>query len=68
MWGIFYFGGHREKKFVTFEKTNSFKRGEVLAGFVGLVTIITGVECLGGSGRRFVFSKVKIFSPSEVGG
>ena len=62
---FWFFWEHREKKFVTFEKTNSFKRGEVLAGFVGLVTIITGVECLGGSGRRFVFSKVKIFSPSE---
>ena len=37
----------REKKFVTFEKTNSFKRGGVRAGFGRLVTIMTGVECLG---------------------
>mgnify|MGYP004620471987 CR=1 FL=1 len=41
------FWGHREKKFVTFEKTNSFKRGGVRAGSGGLVTIITGVKCLG---------------------
>jgi len=32
---------HREKKFVTLEKTNFFKRGGVLTGFIGLVTIMT---------------------------
>ena len=37
----------REKKFVTFEKTNSFKRGGVRAVGGGLVTIMTGVRCLG---------------------
>ena len=38
-------GGHREKKFVTFEKTNSFKRGGVRTGGRGLVTIMTEVRC-----------------------
>ena len=41
------FWGRREKKFVTFEKTNSFKRGGVRAGSGGLVTIMSGVECFG---------------------
>ena len=40
-----FWGWHRKKKFVTFEKTNSFKRGGVLTGFIGLVTIMTEVEC-----------------------
>ena len=44
--GLFW-GWHREKKFVTFEKTNSFKRGGVRAGLGGFVTIMTEVECLG---------------------
>ena len=48
-WGFwqFFLWWRREKKFVTFEKTNSFKRGGVRAGLGGLVTIMTGVECLG---------------------
>ena len=42
---MFYFWGeHREKKFVTFEKINSFKRGGVRAGLVGPVTIMTLVK------------------------
>ena len=40
-----FLGEHREKKFVTFEKINSFKRGGVRAGFGGLVTIISWVRC-----------------------
>ena len=35
-----FFGEHREKKFVTFEKINSFKRGRVRAKLDGLVTIM----------------------------
>ena len=61
-----FWGEHREKKFVTFEKINSFKRGGVRAGFGGLVTIMSWVRCFWGSGRRFIFSKVKI-SFSEGG-
>ena len=40
-----FLGEHREKKFVTFEKINSFKRGGVRAGFGGLVTIMSWVRC-----------------------
>ena len=36
------------------------------AGFGGLVTIMSWVRCFWGSGRRFIFSKVKI-SFSELG-
>jgi len=42
-----FLGWLREKEIFTFEKTNSFKRGGVRAGFGGLVTIITGVGCFG---------------------
>ena len=38
--------GSDEKKIVTFEKINSFKRGRVRAGFVGFVTIVTFVKSL----------------------
>ena len=44
MGGVFE-GSTERKKFITFEKTNSFKRGGVHAGFGGLVTIMTGVRC-----------------------
>ncbi len=33
------------KKFVTFEKINSFKRGEVRTMLIGIVTIMTWVRC-----------------------
>ena len=39
-----FLGEHREKKFVTFEKINSFKRGGVRAELVGPVTIMTLVK------------------------
>ena len=47
IWGIFLFFwvGAERKKFVTFEKTNSFKRGGVRAGVGELVTIMTVVRC-----------------------
>ena len=44
---MLFLGEYREKKFVTFEKTNSFKRGGVRTVFERLVTIITVVKCLG---------------------
>ena len=43
----FFLGEYREKKFVTFEKTNSFKRGGVRTTFERFVTIMTVVKCLG---------------------
>ena len=43
-----FFGGEcREKKFVTFEKINSSKRGGVRTVFEGVVTIMTVVKCFG---------------------
>ena len=54
--GLFW-GWHREKKFVTFEKTNSFKRGGVFTGFIGLVTIMTWVGCLGAQVGALFFQK-----------
>ena len=60
-------GEHREKKFVTFEKINSFKRGGVRY-CVGGGCYDNDFGCgFEGSGRRFIFSKVKI-SFSEWGG
>ena len=53
----FFLGEHREKKFVTFEKINSFKRGGVRDGFGGLVTIMTGVRCLGAQVGGLFFQK-----------
>ena len=41
----FFWVGAERKKFVTFEKTNSFKRGGVRAGVGELVTIMTVVRC-----------------------
>ena len=52
-----FWGEHREKKFVTFEKINSFKRGGVRAGFGGLVTIMTGVRCFGAQVGGLFFQK-----------
>ena len=49
-------GAPREKIF-TFEKTNSFKRGGVRAGFGGLVTIMTGVRCFGAQVGALFFQK-----------
>ena len=43
---IFFGGGCREKKFVTFEKINSSKRGGVSIAFEEVVTIMTWVKCL----------------------
>ena len=54
---MLFMGEHREKKFVTFEKTNSFKRGGIRAGLGGLVTIMTGVECLGAQVGALFFQK-----------
>ena len=54
---IFFGGGCREKKFVTFEKINSFKRGGVRAGFVGLVTIMSWVKCFGAQVGGLFFQK-----------
>jgi len=42
-----FFWGVPRKKIFTFEKKNSFKRGGVRTVFVGLVTIMTWVRCLG---------------------
>ena len=42
---IFLGGECREKKFVTFEKINSSKRGGVRTVFEGVVTIMTVVKC-----------------------
>ena len=54
----FFLGGEcREKKFVTFEKINSFKRGGVRAGFGGLVTIMSWVRCLGAQVGGLFFQK-----------
>ena len=53
---LVFWGAPREKIF-TFEKTNSFKRGGVLAGFVELVTIITGVGCWGAQVGGLFFQK-----------
>ena len=52
-----FLGEHREKKFVTFEKINSFKRGGVRAGFGGLVTIMSWVRCLGAQVGGLFFQK-----------
>ena len=48
-WGEFvvFLGVAPREKIFTFEKTNSFKRGGVRTVFVGLVTIMTWVRCLG---------------------
>ena len=43
----FFWGECREKKFVTFEKINSSKRGGVRTVFEGVVTIMTVVKCFG---------------------
>jgi len=54
----FLFGvGTERKKFVTFEKTNSFKRGGVLTGFIGLVTIMTWVRCFRAQVGALFFQK-----------
>ena len=47
----------REKKFVTFEKINSSKRGGVSIAFEGVVTIMTGVKCLGAQVGDLFFQK-----------
>ena len=67
---FFYFvflGEYREKKFVTFEKINSFKRGVVRAVLVGIVTIMTGCVCLRAQVGVYFFKSNKFLSPSEVG-
>ena len=54
---ILFFGEHREKKFVTFEKINSFKRGGVRTAFEGIVTIMTWVKCWGAQVGDLFFQK-----------
>ena len=48
---------HREKKFVTFEKINSSKRGRVSIAFEGVVTIMTGVKFFGAQVGDLFFQK-----------
>ena len=49
------------KKFVTFEKINSFKRGVVRAVLVGIVTIMTGGVCLRAQVGVYFFKSKKFF-------
>ena len=70
-WGTFFvlfLGWCREKKFVTFEKTNSFKCGGVRAGFGGIVTVMSGGRCLGWCReKKFVtFEKTNSFKRGGV--
>jgi len=49
-------GAPREKIF-TFEKINSSKRDRVSIAFEGVVTIMTGVKCLGAQVGDLFFQK-----------
>ena len=64
--GLYFLEVALRKKFVTFEKTNSFKCGGVRDGFGGLVMIIIGGRCFWGGTERKKFLLLKKQTPSNA--